>query len=99
MTFIVYAIFAGFVTLSFVFKSWVLLVLWDWFIIPVFHLPQLTLVTAMGLALFSAYLTAHYSPDVVKNGDKKEQALHLLKAIVLKPVITLCVAWLIKKWL
>ena len=29
MTFIVYAIFAGFFTLSFVFNSWVLLVLWD----------------------------------------------------------------------
>lgn len=99
MTFIVYAIFAGLVTFSFVFNSWVLLVLWDWFIIPVFHLPQLTLVTAMGLALFSAYLTAHCSPDVVKNGDKKEQALHLLMGIFLKPVLTLFFAFLIKQWI
>ena len=99
MTFIVYAIFAGFFTLSFVFNSWVLLVLWDWFIIPVFHLPQLTFITAMGLALFSAYLTTHYKPDVVKNGDIKEQALHLLRGIFLKPVLTLFITFLIKQWI
>ena len=53
-------------------QSFVLVKLWVWFIVPVFGLPILTIVPAIGLRLIVGYLTFHniYSKDTRSGGEK-----------------------------
>ena len=37
--------------------GWVLSILWGWFMVPVFHLPPLTIAPAIGIALMTGLLT------------------------------------------
>ncbi|MCX6736054.1 MAG: hypothetical protein NTZ13_03135 [Candidatus Parcubacteria bacterium] len=50
-----------------VINGFVLLTLWGWLIVPVFHLAPITLVPAIGICLIVSYLTHQYIPD---NSDK-----------------------------
>ncbi|MGC9605262.1 MAG: hypothetical protein ABSF56_00680 [Minisyncoccia bacterium] len=39
--------------------GFVLSVLWGWFVVPVFHLPVLKIIPAMGISMIVGYLTMH----------------------------------------
>lgn len=45
--------------LSAIWSGYVLTILWAWFVVPTFHLPQLSLAAAIGIAIVVKYLTHH----------------------------------------
>jgi putative Mn2+ efflux pump MntP len=56
-----------------VLNGWVLTILWNWFIIPVFHLPQLTIVQAIGVVMVIGYLTKEVDINKEEKGTPKER--------------------------
>lgn len=67
--------------------GWALTVLWDWFIIPVFELPSLNILSAAGIMLVSGFLTKSIDRD---EGEALDMACHTLAiAIVIPPIAVL----------
>ncbi len=52
-----------FTVISSIVNGFVLVCLWDWFIVPIFHLAPLTLVPAIGVVLVVSFLTHQYVPN------------------------------------
>ncbi len=47
------------IPLMMVLNGYVFLVLWGWFAVPVFHLPQLNIPQAIGISILVGRLTSH----------------------------------------
>lgn len=73
--------------LSFVWSGLVLKVLWGWFFVPIFGLPNLNIPQALGIALVVSYLTHRY------NEDNRKPAVVLAYAFVI-PAFALLVGWI-----
>ncbi len=64
------AILGGAVGLGFlwffgsIWSGYVLTILWHWFVVPTFQLPELTIFPAIGIAMVVSYLTYQSPPDV-----------------------------------
>jgi hypothetical protein len=43
--------------------------LWEWFVVPTFSLPELTIPVAIGISMIVSFLTYRY-----KKGDDEEQS-------------------------
>ncbi len=87
-----YFIFLGAVvqTLGSLWRGYVLTILWAWFIVPVFHLPVLTLLPAMGVALLVGFMTAD------STGMKDEDAMgSAITTEFLSPLMALGLGWII----
>ena len=69
-------------------RAWVLIKLWGWFIVPVFHLPDLNIPLAIGLCLVVGMFTA----------TMKSEKVNWLGAI-LAPFITLFMGWIVKSFI
>ena len=70
-------------------NGFALSVLWGWFISPVFGLPALTIVQAIGLSMVVSYLTYQYIRD---SGEKKTLTKSILTELVmaiLRPALVL----------
>ena len=61
-------------------NGYVLTVLWDWFMVPTFGLPHLSLAPAIGMALVVSYLTHQSIPSSEKE-DKEDIGLTIAKAV------------------
>ncbi len=48
---------------SIIIKGFVLVKLWEWFIVYQFHLPSLTIPLALGITIIVSMLTYQYIPD------------------------------------
>lgn len=75
------------IILGTVLNGWVLTILWGWFMVPIFNLPALTLVPAMGVALVIGYLTK----NVGVKADENAAA-----AMIVYPFITLLIGYVIQ---
>lgn len=73
--------------------AFVLRYLWVWFIIPVFHLPELTMGQAAGLGLVIAFLTHQTTTNKEEDDSGKKNGK--IAAALLSPWITLGIGYLI----
>lgn len=88
-------IFLGFpvlLALTSMWRGYVLMVLWRWFMVPAFHLPSLTLTLAIGLSLIVGYLT-HHTPT--KDDDDSPDFGRLVCLALIYPAFALLVGWLV----
>lgn len=72
-------------------RAWVMTVIWGWFVVPAFHMPELTIATALGLTILVGMFTHHLQ-------DKKEEKADIAQSIIkafLQPLITLMFAWIV----
>ena len=81
---------------SAIFNGYTLSVLWGWFIVPIFHLPQLSIVAAIGISLVIGYLTH----QVINDPDDKEKSFgekigFAVVYAVLKPGFALLIGWVV----
>ena len=69
-------------------SGWVLAILWGWFIVPIFHLPELRMWDAVGIALVASALThqAH---------KEEREFAELLAIAICLPLFTLGFGWMI----
>jgi Na+(H+)/acetate symporter ActP len=75
-------------------NGWVLSILWEWFIVPVFGLPSLSVPTAIGIAIITSMLT---SKIAYKDKDKQEMMDNVaaLVGVLLSPFITLLFGYIV----
>ena len=58
------------ITLGVVVKGWVLSVTWQWFVVPIFGLPALSVLQAISIMIVASLLT-HQSTQSSKNKDEQ----------------------------
>ena len=80
---------------SFALNGYAVQHLWQWFVVPVFALPLLGFLQAVGLAMTSKYMCSRHTfcikPDDVA---EKRRAYSILF-----PLMTLAVGWVIKSFM
>jgi hypothetical protein len=72
-------------------EGWAISVLWGWFMVPAFGLPELRIPFAVGLALIVGMLTYR----VRKDEDVPDTA-HLLVHGLVTPFVFLAIGWFVK---
>ena len=87
--------FALAITVGAIINGWVLSILWEWFIAPVFNLPSLSLPLAIGLALVISYLTYQNIDCKPKESDDGDAVIKLVMVMVLRPLLVLFFGWVI----
>jgi hypothetical protein len=92
---VVLILFVATVALSSILNGWALSILWEWFMVPVFALPSLTIPTAIGISLVVSYLTHHY----VDTDKDEENAAKVGMYAFLKPVVVLAIGWVVKQFM
>lgn len=81
-----------------VWGGFVLTKLWLWFVVPVFHLPVLTLPPAIGLCLVGSYLSYQY----VYIEDNRSSADKFATATahgLIYPAIILLIGWVVQMFM
>ena len=100
MKFIGYAVsILTVIVLGCIFNGYAVSVLWQWFVVPVFQAPALTIPTAMGIALLVGYLTYQ---EVNSSSDNKEPwaiIAEFTARVIVKPTVALLVGWIITLFL
>lgn len=99
-------VFVAFEAFGAILDGWVLSILWGWFMVPVFHLPPITIVPAIGIVLTIGFLTQKTPrpvpeekaprPDIEKM--EREFWGKLTRNVVvpwLSPFITLFFGWVV----
>jgi hypothetical protein len=83
-----------------IFNGYALSVLWGWFVVPVFHLPVLTVVPAIGIAMVVGYLTHQTEPDVEeKERETGEKLLRLIALVFFRPAFALFFGWIVHQFM
>lgn len=85
-------------TLGTIWRSYVLSILWAWFIVTTFGLPVLNIPTAIGLSCVVSFLT--YQHDHTKDERSGvEKCVEGALVLFLHPLLALFVGWIVKQWL
>lgn len=75
-------------------QGWVLTVLWSWFVVPTFGLPELSIAVAIGLSLivgmFKGYSTTRKSEDL-ETSEKVGQVI----VMIFGPFFVLFLGWIV----
>jgi hypothetical protein len=72
-------------------------ILWRWFTVPLFGLPELTLWQAIGVSLVvSAAMSENGNLDLNVETDPLTEALKAVGIIVLRPLLLLGVGWVVR---
>lgn len=76
-------------------NGWALSIMWGWFIVPVFNLPQLSIVQAVGVGIIISYTTkvVDYKGDDKK--DQHEELARTLFSAIVKPFVFLSIGWIV----
>lgn len=81
---------------SAVFSGYALSVLWGWFIVPIFHLPQLSITAAIGISLVIGYLTHQIINDPKDSDRSFAEKIGVATAYsILKPGSALLIGWVV----
>ncbi len=76
-------------------RGFVLVKLWSWFIVPVFHLPLLTYAPAIGLSLVVGFLVYQYHSDEADQRPAGEKFTHACIISFIYPLIVLMIGWVV----
>lgn len=79
-----------------VLRGWVLSILWGWFMVPVFGLPHLSVVQAIGVAMVVGFL-CHENTDTKKNEEKGFAWSLSMVAVI--PLLSLFIGWIIHSFM
>lgn len=87
----------SFIIASVVFDGYALSVLWEWFVVPVFHQPQLSVVSAIGIALVVNYFTIRQAQFDCQEKERspEERFARTVIFAILKPVTGLSIGWIV----
>lgn len=97
--------FVGFVVwmvVAAIFHGFALSVLWKWFMVPAFGLPELPIPTAIGVALVVTYLTYQHIDCENERDKEKSLAKKIVMWVVLtilRPSFALLVGWIVQMFM
>ena len=87
--------FIGMMIVSSIFNGYALSVLWGWFVVPTFGLPELTIAPAIGLAMVVSYLTHQHRTDEKSEKNFGEQMATTFSWAISKPLFALLFGWVV----
>ncbi len=91
---------AGLIFVSVLVKGWVIVLLWQWFVVPVFEAaPTLTIVQAIGLGIFISFFGNPQNPDTSENKSYKVLFLTAYAKAVFYPLGTALLGLLVTAFL
>lgn len=73
-------------------EGWGLAILWKWFVVPVFHLPALSMAQALGLGLVTYMLCP-------KPYATKEEAHNRLVTLIFSALVAVGMGWILRLFL
>jgi len=82
-----------------IWSGYVLSKLWAWFVVTTFSLPEISIATAIGLALIIGYLTKGEEKVDTENKEFGELFLEATFKGLMKPTISLGIGWVITLFL
>lgn len=88
-----------FIFINSVLSGLALSLLWAWFVVATFSLPELNIPTAIGLALIVSYLTHQ---NIKQESDGREFGEILFEGIIkglMKPLWAILIGWIITLFL
>ena len=89
------------ITLASIINGYVLRILWGWFIIPVFHLPNLSLAQAIGFSMVIGLLThrsSYTSTNEKSKEEKRKEFVQYLYTLIVYPLVTLGIGWIVHQF-
>lgn len=72
-----------------IFHAYIITIMWDWFVIPVFGLGELSIPYAIGLSLF----VGTFSSDTYKETSTSEDLKNLAK-VAIRPILALLIGYI-----
>jgi len=90
--------FIALIVVSATMNGWALSILWEWYLVPIFDIPKISIPSAIGIALIVGYLT-HQQQDV--DTEDYSPAEVMTRAIIIaftKPLLALLFGWVVLHW-
>src|SRR5690606_38361726 len=76
--------------------GFVLSVLWGWFIVPVFEIPDISILQAIGLSMVVGFLTyQHIESDKKSDRSLTESVIYMLMLAIIRPAIVLFIGYIV----
>ena len=86
--------------LSAIWRGFVLSILWDWFMVPYFALPPLSLALAIGIGLVVTFMTNQRTGlEAEKPMEGNEKLVKLVTHMVVFPGSALLIGWIVTMFL
>lgn len=79
--------------IGFALHGWAVMLLWGWFIVPLFHLPAITFAAGVGLALFTRYATYQYNATNLNNSEEDNAQIAIMHVVL--PAVVMLTGWII----
>lgn len=94
--FVLLGVFA-LIAVATILKGWVLTYLWSWFIVPNFGLPELSIVSAIGICMVAGFLTSKYTGDIKREKEDDPAKLFgtLFSYMIRMPLVMLGIGWIV----
>lgn len=90
--------FSAWMAASFIWKGYVLSVLWTWFLVGPFGWPSLSIPHATGIALIVGFLT-HQDTAAKDERDKWEKITAAIVLTLVAPALALFSGWIVKAFM
>ena len=93
-------LFVSSIVIASLMNGWALSVLWGWFVSPIFGVPNLSIMAAIGFSLVVGMLTQSPSSKD-EHSDKSFGALivNLLAVAVFRPAFVVFLGWIVLKFM
>jgi hypothetical protein len=89
------------VGLAIIVRGWVLTVLWSWFVVPTFSLPELSIPVALGFTLIVGMFTHHLAQKTANDTTRSTATKvgEVIGAAIVNPLIVLLFGWIIQSFM
>ena len=82
-----------------IFSGYTITVLWEWFVIPLFDLPALTIPQALGLATVVTYFTKQYGLAERQEDENPYKNLGYMLGLYIRPAGALLWGWILLQFM
>jgi len=80
-------------------NGWALSVMWGWFVIPVFGLPPLSVVAAIGISMVVRMMTWTGDGDNDSGKSSQEKIITAIAKAFISPLITLAIGYIVHSFM
>ncbi len=79
-------------------NGWALSILWKWFVIPIFTLPSLSIIQAIGVSMVVGILTSH-SSTIDSSKEWTEIINTYIGRAIVYPIMVVGIGWIVSSML
>ncbi|KKU90838.1 MAG: hypothetical protein UY23_C0006G0047 [Candidatus Jorgensenbacteria bacterium GW2011_GWA1_48_11] len=76
-------------------NGFALMLLWNWFVVPAFGVPAISMTSAISLAIIASLLTNQYIPKPNGESDKEHQMKRIDHEFTL-PIVVIAMGWILR---